>query len=60
LLCAGAGLCAIDSTQSEALARTDFGSNRARVRAESGTSLVSEIARASSLWVDEWVFVVPL
>jgi hypothetical protein len=46
-------------TQSEAWARTHFGSNQASVNAHSGSSLVEESARASSLWIDEWIFLIP-
>jgi hypothetical protein len=67
--CPGSGSCAYnpqlwDSVGAHARARTDFGSNRARVHANSGPEGVQndvvDGAYASSLWVDEWSFFVPL
>lgn len=68
--CVGSGACAFDPQTWEqigahARARTDFGSNRARVFANAGPDPshendVVDGAYASSLWVDEWVFSVPL
>jgi hypothetical protein len=48
-----------DSIGARARARTDFGSNRARV-ATSELMDVDELASAASLWIDEWTFLVPL
>lgn len=68
--CPGSAPCAIPpgslvfgGSAAYASARTDYGSNRARawgVSDLSGSTTLIETASASSLWIDEWTFSVPL